>query len=129
MLSKQIPYTSGKQVSFDMISKTVRGLFEKAGRGDLTFLISVCAAFITSIIACLVSQPGDMLLTATYKSKRGQSRSLSGVAARIHAQYGLGGFFLGLPARLTHVAFIITSQLVVYDMIKAALGLPVTGSH
>ena len=34
-----------------------------------------------------------------------------------------------LQARIAHVALIITSQLVVYDIVKQALNLPVTGSH
>jgi solute carrier family 25 phosphate transporter 3 len=41
----------------------------------------------------------------------------------------VGGFFVGTGARLVHVVSIITSQLMVYDVVKQALGLPATGSH
>ena len=39
-----------------------------------------------------------------------------------------GGLFGGLNARFIHVGCIITLQLVLYDQIKQALGLPASGS-
>jgi hypothetical protein len=51
------------------------------------------------------------------------------IIRHIYQQHGLGGFYIGLQARLAHVASIITTQLVLYDLIKMALGLPVTGAH
>jgi solute carrier family 25 phosphate transporter 3 len=106
--------------------------------------ISVLSAFFAAICACLCSQPGDMILTATYKGHGGHShgavndaqssdessdKSFLLTVNRIYSKYGLAGFFMGLQARMAHVASIITSQLVLYDIVKAALGLPVTGSH
>ncbi|RYH20684.1 hypothetical protein EON65_22715 [archaeon] len=131
----------GKQVSFDIIAKQLHGAAEKLFQGqDVKFGISLVAAFLTSIIACVASQPGDMILTATYKGGHGghhgdastTSDSPSGflpIIGHIYRQHGLGGFYIGLQARLAHVASIITSQLVMYDIIKMALGLPITGSH
>lgn len=87
-----------------------------------------------------------MILTATYKggshghghapavkdtiagAEKG-SKSFAVAVEGIYKQYGWQGFFMGLQARLAHVASIITSQLVLYDIVKVALGLPVTGSH
>ena len=171
MLLKQIPYTMGKQVSFDIIAEALyvltspgRGSGSGAkgagagagqlaglvtalglGAGELRWTISVVSAFLASIFACLFSQPGDVLLTATYGSSHGHGVSdkssgkssssssskpgLAATIASIHARHGLGGFFAGLPARLSHVASIITSQLVVNDLVKTALGLPATGAH
>merc|ERR1719223_2327630 len=57
MLAKQVPYTMGKQVSFDLVA----GL-----------LYTLLAAFVASIFACITSQPGDMILTATYKGATDQ---------------------------------------------------------
>lgn len=205
MLSKQIPYTMGKQVSFDLIAQLlyVLAAYLAVSAADAKWAISLGAAFLASIVACLTSQPGDMILTATYKgaghsghgdhsgsavresaqkvheahvapaiqpdvvlwddvaqssvsdgvsdvsgdvpstpthipqdkptvtqaSTAASSKQFSTVVSSIYRQHGLGGFYLGLGARLAHVASIITSQLVVYDLIKMALGLPVTGSH
>jgi solute carrier family 25 phosphate transporter 3 len=143
MLSKQIPYTMGKQVSFDLIAQVLYAMAVQmaVSKEDAKWLISTAAAFLASIVACISSQPGDMILTATYKGGHGSghgggkeavmvnSKDFATIVAAIYRQHGLGGFYLGLQARLAHVASIITSQLVVYDLIKMALGLPVTGSH
>lgn len=129
MLSKQVPYTMSKQVSFDIFA----GFFYNMAANmklkksdDIKFAISIASAFCASILACLGSQPGDMILTATYE---GGNANILSVISHIYKQYGLGGFYLGLSARLVHVASIITSQLVIYDLLKVVLGLPATGSH
>lgn len=129
MLSKQIPYTMSKQVTFDIFAALLYSATSKlkVKPEDLKWLISVGSAFLASILSCLFSQPGDMILTATFQDK--QHRSFTRIIRDIHAKHGLGGFFLGTQARLAHVASIITSQLVIYDIVKLALGLPATGSH
>lgn len=156
MLAKQIPYTMGKQVSFDVIAKVLYVLAAHlaVSAADAKWAISISAAFLASVVACITSQPGDMILTATYKGGHGghgggrhgidaaavlseagstnnnsSSKDFGTIVAAIYRQHGVSGFFLGLSARMAHVASIITSQLVVYDLIKLALGLPVTGSH
>lgn len=136
----------GKQVSFDLFA----GLFyflaksqlkdpamEKQTKLLISFASSVCA----SILACISSQPGDMILTATYKGGHGHghgsavsvsendSTNFFDIIAKIYKERGLGGFYVGIQARLAHVVSIITSQLMLYDVVKVALGLPVTGSH
>lgn len=128
MLSKQIPYTMGKQVSFDVlkkfVSKRLKNYMKDTDSPTFTFLVTITSAFMTSLISCLASQPGDMLLTATYKAGDGKQRkSVIQIAKDIVNEHGVGGFFLGVQARIAHVAFIITIQLVVYDAIKSALGL------
>lgn len=135
----------GKQVSFDIITKLfyAAALFLALDKGDssVKWCISVLSAFFAAVIACVTSQPGDVILTNTYKgsSSHGGASDAAAVAtsstdfpsvvSEIYRKHGLAGFYLGLQARLAHVASIITSQLVVYDVVKMALGLPVTGSH
>ena len=130
MLFKQVPYTMAKQVSFDIFAKTFYGLADKLNynKEEVKWPISVLSAFCASILACLSSQPGDMILTETYKGST-SGTNVFGVIKKIYNQYGLGGFYLGTQARLAHAASIITSQLVIYDILKLALGLPATGSH
>lgn len=122
----------GKQVSFDIFAAMLYTLAARFASklGDPKWFISIGAAFLSSIMACLFSQPGDMILTATYKTNDGKSdNSFFTIVQNIYKKHGLSGFYFGLQARLAHVASIITIQLVMYDLIKAALGLPVTGSH
>ena len=130
MLSKQVPYTMSKQVSFDIFAAILYGLaakFKEFDKMDMKWIISMSSAFLASILACLSSQPGDMILTSSYQSKTGTN--VFKIINEIYKQHGVGGFFIGTQARIAHVASIITSQLVLYDIVKLALGLPVTGSH
>jgi len=138
MLAKQVPFTMAKQVSFDMFAS----MFYRTATGTHTLLafpeedtkiaISIASAFLASILACIVSHPGDVLLTERYKDRSNSTTSREEgfitVAANVYKNRGIKGYFAGLSARFIHVGAIITSQLVIYDYIKQALGLPATGS-
>jgi solute carrier family 25 phosphate transporter 3 len=138
MLAKQVPYTFGKQVSFDVFAGFLYAFFQSLAEtttwltdGSIKWVVSITAAFCASIIACLFSQPGDMILTETYrpKNKNAAQKSFTQVVDTIYKSGGVANFFTGTSARIVHVGVIITSQLVIYDIVKQALGLPATGSH
>jgi solute carrier family 25 phosphate transporter 3 len=118
-----------KQVSFDILAQKFYAVIANVGAKaeDFKWIVSVDAAVFASIIACLLSQPGDVILTETYKRK-----STKNVFMTVNDIYnnhgGIAGFFTGTSARILHVGLIITSQLVIYDVIKQLLGLPATGS-
>ena len=119
-----------KQVSFDVFAGLFYSLFDNVKNlsGEtIKWLVSISAAFLASIFACIFSQPGDMILTETYKSSG--DKSFVTVVQDIKARNGLSTFFTGTGARILHVGMIITSQLVIYDLVKQLLGLPATGSH
>jgi len=133
MLTKQIPYTIAKQVFFDCATKSFYALVATNSikilpKDKLKLAISVSSAFLASIAACIFSQPGDMILTETFKDSK-RDRNIFSVIKSIYKRDGLRGYFLGTEARIFHVAAIITSQLVVYDIVKQLLGLPATGKH
>jgi solute carrier family 25 phosphate transporter 3 len=91
------------------------------------WLVSISAAVCASLVACMLSQPGDMILTETYATE--SAAPFSKAVGDIWSRGKLLEFFRGLQARILHVGMIITSQLVVYDIVKQLLGLPATGSH
>jgi solute carrier family 25 phosphate transporter 3 len=157
----------GKNVSFDFIKgyltrfiKVWFPLLEvQLGAVPFKWTVIVCSAFLTSIVACLLSQPGDMILTASCgghgghgaapaaahggghghgheaahhppklePSKKSQKLSFCQACTEIYAKHGVEGFYFGTQARLAHVAFIITTQLVAYDLVNSLLG--VASSH
>lgn len=159
---EQIPYTFGKQVSFDVVAKLLyrtlsdpTSILSSVTNGIsadyVKWIVSVLAAMVASVMACLMSQPGDVILTETYEGGGhghgggGSAKSLGAAANResievkakglrevssaIYSRGQLFGFFTGLQARFVHVGLIITSQLVIYDLVKQLLGLPASGSH
>jgi solute carrier family 25 phosphate transporter 3 len=127
MLSKQVPYTLAKQVSFDTIAKILYAAAINANfaAADVKFEVSFGAALLASMLACLLSHPGDVILTATFKAS---NPSFPSVVSQIYEESGTKGFFSGLSARFVHVGTIITSQLILYDILKQLLGLPATGT-
>lgn len=172
MLAKQVPYTFGKQVSFDVFAGLLYTFFQQQqnmNEVDMKWIVSVASALAASIVACIFSQPGDMILTETHRpeqpmevvavasssggDKKKKKKHIERLAAkftkqhidlaphaprdnhfgavvqRIYQEGGLAGFFTGTGARILHVGMIITSQLVIYDIVKQMLGLPATGSH
>ena len=133
MCAKQVPYTMGKQVSFDLACECVRGLVYFCCRHDATLkrsldkLVPCIAALPAAALACIMSHPGDMVLSAYYSG--GGGRSVLSTVRSLLADGGVAALFRGLRARLIHVISIIWVQLVIYDQTKRLLGLPATGGH
>jgi solute carrier family 25 phosphate transporter 3 len=130
MLFKQVPYTITKQCSFDLFASSISlyamSYLNTWPTEEIRFFSTVSAAFLASILACTMSQPGDVILTK--KLKGGSEESVFDLASGIYEEKGFGGFYAGFSARLAHVAAIVTTQLVLYDFLKQLLGLPATVS-
>ena len=127
MLSKQIPYTAAKQVSFDVAAAAIYASVGAYAMNN-ALGVEVSAAFTASVIACIASHPGDVLLTATYQGKKNDTSSFLQTISNIYDNGGVKAYFRGLNARFIHVGFIITSQLVIYDQVKQFLGLAASGA-
>jgi solute carrier family 25 (mitochondrial phosphate transporter), member 3 len=123
-----VPYTLGKQVSFDEVTKYLYSVVATPNNPLTELEVSFASAFSASIVACILSQPGDVILTATYKERSSTPLTIFNVAGSVYDRQGIQGFFSGLTARILQVGTIITSQLILYDYVKQALGLPATGS-
>jgi solute carrier family 25 (mitochondrial phosphate transporter), member 3 len=128
MLSKQVPYTLGKQVSFDEVAKYLYNAVETPFNAFTELQVSFTSALSASIVACVLSQPGDVILTATYKERGATPVDFCSVTEAVYDRQGIRGFYSGLTARFIQVGAIITSQLLLYDYVKLGLGLPATGS-
>ena len=79
------------------------------------------------LAATLASQPGDAILSEVSKGGAGgeggegsEDRSIGAVVQRL----GAAGLARGLQARTVHVGLIVTVQLVLYDTLKHAFGVP-----
>jgi len=138
MLSKQVPYTATKQLSFEMIASSLYKVTSASSIAlsstEVKLLVSITSAFLASILACIASNPGDVILTRTYSSKSdsagtpNNNENAIDIALAIYDERGIDGLFSGLSARFIHVGAIVTSQLVIYDFLKQLLGLSATGS-
>ena len=113
--SKQLPYTATKQVTFD-------ALIDAASRtgGLPRWASTIGAAGTAAVLSTLASQPGDAILSEVSKGGGGGDAGVLGVGARL----GASGLLRGLRARLVHVGIIVTVQLILYDTLKHAFGVP-----
>jgi solute carrier family 25 phosphate transporter 3 len=85
--------------------------------------VPLAAATVAAVLSCVASQPGDVLLTATYKD----SEHTHGAVGEVWESGGVRALFAGIKARLLHVISTVTVQLVAYDLLKRALGMGATG--
>ena len=111
--SKQLPYTATKQVTFDLLREG----------GDFAlplpaFACTAAAAASAAVLSTLASQPGDAILSEVV-SDNGVS-TIRGAVGTL----GPAGLARGLRARLVQVGVIVTVQLVLYDTLKHAFGVP-----
>ena len=132
-------------MSFDVFAGMLYAFFNSVqesmtlAEGQIKWAVSILAAFLASLVACIFSQPGDMILTETYRPKKVDKlnpttkvRSFVDTIRKLLTEGGMENvenLFMGTGARIVHVGLIITSQLVIYDQVKQILGLPATGSH
>jgi len=123
---KQIPYTVTKQCSFDFLTAMAYSTLCISAMDHVPLFlgaaIPLAAALCTSVLSAVASQPGDVLLTATYKD--GNHR---GGLKDVYSKGGLAAFFVGTKARLLHVGTIITIQLVAYNLFRQLFGLAAAG--
>ncbi len=128
MMSKQVPYTITKNVSFDLITTLAYSTVLAWGLdicGKTKIVIPLVSAMFASVLSCISSQPGDMLLTVV-NAHQGKGRTID-FANSIMKENGVGGFFVGLRERFLHVSLIVTMQLSIYDFVKRLVGIAATG--
>ena len=62
MFAKQVPYTIVKQVSFDLVARAAYAGLAAGKKDGAKFAVVLFSAAAASVLSCLASQPGDMLL-------------------------------------------------------------------
>eukprot|EP00178_Gracilaria_changii_P013359 TRINITY_DN377_c0_g1_i2.p2 TRINITY_DN377_c0_g1~~TRINITY_DN377_c0_g1_i2.p2 ORF type:complete len:406 (+),score=65.77 TRINITY_DN377_c0_g1_i2:328-1545(+) len=125
MLLKQVPYTVGQFVSFELsvnIVKRAVNTFMGAQSGSSAVAsISSFAGLMAGISAAIISHPGDTIL-----SKINQEESEGSAVQqiiRVARTAGLWGLFVGLLPRLVQVSCMIGGQFLIYDSIKLWCGI------
>jgi len=127
VLLKQVPYTVGQFVSFEFFLILVKRMAELASPGQdkisstTAAAISMTAGLMAGIVAGVISQPGDTIL-----SKLNQQESEGPVLHQmlvIARALGPKGLFLGLSTRLIQVSCMIGGQFLIYDSVKILCGI------
>ncbi len=132
MIYKQVPYTITKNVAFDIMTRyvytTLQTTWQMTTIGPLTkFVVPFLAAAAASILSCLSSQPGDVLLSLVNAQQHDVRRTRDIIRDVWRSEMGWKGFYIGTKARLLHVGIVVTLQLLIYDMVKRICGIAATG--
>ena len=115
--AKQLPYTATKQVTFDaLVDAAARAAPSPLPRWASTAGAAAAAA----VLSTLASQPGDAILSEVNSGGADHEGGVWAAAERL----GADGLVRGLRARLAQVGVIVTVQLVLYDTLKHAFGVP-----
>jgi len=127
ILLKQVPYTIGQFAAFEISVKVVRSVFSFLLGPASQFpvwslsLISLFAGGLAGLIAAVVSQPGDTILTKI-NQQEGEGSAISQIV-RYGKALWFGGLFLGLGTRLLHVGCMVACQFLIYDSVKILCGI------
>jgi solute carrier family 25 phosphate transporter 3 len=131
MVLKQVPYTILKNVSFDLSTGSAYSYMRNQGLAISSankIIITVMSAALASVLCCIGSQPGDMLLSVM-NAQEGERRRTRDIIRDIRrSDKGIRGFFVGIKTRFLHVGIIVTLQLFIYDVVKQLCGIAATGS-
>jgi len=130
MIYKQVPYTITKNVSFDLFTKLAYGtIFLNAASLSATQKVAIplASAAMASMLSCISSQPGDMLLSVA-NANSGDRRTHDICRDIMRSERGFRGFFVGIKTRFLHVGIIVTLQLMIYDFVKRSCGIAATGT-
>lgn len=130
MLYKQVPYTVTKNVSFDFLTTFSYILLRRAGfpiNATTAFMVPLFSAFAASILSCISSQPGDMLLSLV-NAHEGDKTANDFLKEISRSRRGMQRLFVGMKTRFLHVGIIVTVQLLIYDFVKRLVGIAATGS-
>ncbi|KAF5385623.1 hypothetical protein D9757_005554 [Collybiopsis confluens] len=127
ILCKQIPYAIGQFTVNEFCHELAfRNMSEEAKRNmsDLSkFSLSLGSGVIAGFAAAILSHPADTLLSQINKG-HGPQGSMIYRLTTLAKEAGFKGMFVGLGPRMIMTAGLVSSQFLMYDAIKHALGAP-----
>ncbi|GJQ12183.1 hypothetical protein GpartN1_g3974.t1 [Galdieria partita] len=122
VLLKQIPYTYGQFVSYEVSMKLLLGTsISSTSSKTVDLRLSILCGLFSGVVAAVISQPGDTLLSLV-------NREGSDMPVSIHTfhsvikRYGPHKLFIGLGARVLLVACMLAGQFFIYDSLKVLVG-------
>jgi len=127
ILCKQIPYAIGQfSVNEFCHEIALRNMSEETKRSlsDVSkFSISLGSGIIAGFAAAILSHPADTLLSQINKG-HGPTGTMVYRLRTLAKEAGFKGLFAGLGPRMIMTAGLVSSQFLMYDGIKSALGAP-----
>lgn len=116
VLARQVLFGMVKFLVFDMFASWVYFNVPILAERQLTqLLVSLLSGAVAGVIATIVSQPADAVLT---RMKDSESVDAATVISEIWQKRGAQGFFAGLGSRCVWAGAIIAGQFLLYEVCK-----------
>jgi len=123
ILCKQIPYAIGQFTVNEWCHEMAIKSLSSETRSNYNFAINLSCGVTAGFAAAILSHPADTLLSAINRG-HGPTGSMPHRLAILAREAGLVGLFAGLGPRMLMTAGLVSSQFLMYDAIKHALGAP-----
>jgi len=125
MLFKQVPYTMAKFVVFEALSEKVYEAVPvpkaQLSNGAVT-CINLGSGVGAGVVAAIISQPADTLLSQINKAGAGGAGSTASRLVNIARELGIKGLYNGTGTRCIMVGTLTACQFAIYGNIKTMLG-------
>lgn len=130
LMIRQVLFGMMKFLVFDTASDIILGGLPSALRAStaVALLVSLLSGAIAGVFSAIVSQPADVVLsrvaqgakeaTASGNNFLTQVGNIFSEVRAVWAEFGIGGFFLGLGSRCIWSGAIIAGQFFLYDVFK-----------
>jgi len=119
VLARQVLFGMVKFLVFDMFASWIYSLIPILAEAQVTQLgVSLLSGAVAGVIATIVSQPADAVLT---RMKDSESVDAATVISEIWKKAGPTGFFAGLGSRCVWAGAIIAGQFLLYEVCKGVL--------
>ncbi|GAA6062716.1 hypothetical protein JCM10212_002267 [Sporobolomyces blumeae] len=125
ILAKQVPYAIGQFFVNEIAHEAVYRQMSSEKQANLTTVeqtsITLGCGIVAGFAAAILSHPADTLLSQINKGKGGKGSAASKLVV-LAKQAGVKGLFAGLGPRMVMTAGLVSSQFLLYGVIKDALG-------
>mmetsp|Transcript_58159 Transcript_58159/g.131784 ORF Transcript_58159/g.131784 Transcript_58159/m.131784 type:complete len:331 (-) Transcript_58159:312-1304(-) len=130
ILLKMVPYTAAQLSTYELATSSLYATWPTIATEQPLLVLPATAACAAgaAVVSSLLSQPGDTLLSEVNSGRESQGEETSAGLLSLAQSLGPAGLMRGTQARLVQMLAIVVTQLLVYDSVKAFVGLPVTGS-
>jgi len=124
ILFKQVPYTMAKFVVYERLAEAIYASMGKPKdqlSPSVVTAVNLSSGLGAGLVAAVISQPADTLLSKVNKTKGKEGESISTRLVNLAKDLGVKGLFTGLGARLVMVGSLTAFQFAIYGDIKRVL--------
>ncbi|GAA5851532.1 hypothetical protein JCM5353_005903 [Sporobolomyces roseus] len=125
ILAKQVPYSVGQFATNEVLHELAYKQISPEKQANLTTLestgLTLGCGLGAGVVAAVLSHPADTLLSQINKGEGGKGSAASKLVV-LAKENGFRGMFAGLGPRILMTAGLVSSQFLLYGIIKDALG-------